>query len=206
MKKLSIVLILASICFCMMGCAGKDSVDNASSGSVDGGTDGSTGGEGVADGMDVSTEKDKSFYVMKVKDDYIEIPGECKFIYEQNQGVYPELEDGEIACMVADVKLYDGGEAGYMNNIFIETSKTVSKLDYSQAVSELGIPEAGSDVKIDYYNHMFQYTNDGTIYLIVLNRQYIDVYTKDGLYMEYEHKNDGDDFGPFFTELEKEDK
>ena len=204
MKRFRLVLILVGLCLCMVGCAGKDSVDSASKGSVDGGADGSTGGEEVADGMDISTEKDKSFYVMKVKDDYIEIPGECKFIYEETQGTYPDLEDGEIACMVADVKLYDGGEAGYMHNIFIETPKTMTKLDYSQVVSELGIPEAGEGVKIDYYNHMFQFTNEGTLYLIVLNRQYIDVYTKDGLYMEYDISKSSADFEPFFTQLEKD--
>ena len=159
----------------------------------------SSGGDtGMADELFVTAEKGKEFYVMRVKDSYLEIPGPCENIWLGANGEYPEMEDGQIVRAVADVYLLNGGVAGYCNNIQIENLISSTEVDYKEALAQLAIPDAESTA-MDYNNKLLRYDIGGRSFLITVNGQYIEVYTEEGPYMEYEYNATRDDkLDPFF--------
>ena len=155
----------------------------------------------IADAMSVSSMDDAAFYVMRVNDDYLEIPGACKFVYLSEGGTYPKLENGQIAKVTADIDIYDGGEAGYMNNIFIKDLKEATVVSYGEVADDLSIPEATIEERMNYGKHMLQYRQDEDLYFIVLNRKYIDVYLNEELFIEYQWKEYGNILDPFFEKI-----
>ncbi len=48
---------------------------------------------------------------------------------------------------------------------------------------------------------MLQYQHNDELYFIILNRQYIDVFLNDELFMEYEYDQLGNVLSPFFEKL-----
>ena len=166
----------------------------------------SSGGDtSIADELFVTAEKGKEFYVMRVKDSYLEIPGSCKNILLGANGEYPEMEDGQIVRVVADVYFLNGGVAGYCNNISIEELISSTDVDYTEALSQLSIPDAGTTV-MDYNNKLLRYDIGGRVFLITVNEQYIEAYTEEGPYMEYEYNATRDDrLEPFFEQVARED-
>ena len=157
-------------------------------------------GTDVCDGLTIWGEDAKNFYVMRVKDNYLEIPGECKWISLELTGEYPELEDGQIAYVVADVHLYEGGEEGYMGNIFIQKLISFQVIDDAALLEQFSIPLAGSE-EFTYDTRMFQYEKEGDVYLLVMLGQYIEVYKNGAPFMEYEYKELENEFQPFFEKI-----
>lgn len=155
----------------------------------------------IADSLDISSKKDAEFYIMRVNDDYIQIPGTCNWIYLNQGGAYPNLRNGQIAKVTADVEIYDGGEAGYMGNYFIQELKDSAILQYEDVVKDIDIPTATETEKMNYGRHMLQYQHNDELYFIILNRQYIDVFLNDELFMEYEFDQLGNILSPFFEKL-----
>lgn len=155
----------------------------------------------IADAMDISYKKDAEFYIMRVNDDYIQIPGICNWIYLAQGGAYPNLRNGQIAKVTADVEIYDGGEAGYMGNYFIKELKDSAILQYEDVVKDIDIPTATETEKMNYGKHMLQYQHNDELYFIILNRQYIDVFLNDELFMEYEYDQLDNILSPFFEKL-----
>lgn len=155
----------------------------------------------IADSLDISNKKDAEFYIMRVNDDYIQIPGTCNWIYLNHGGAYPNLRNGQIAKVTADVEIYDGGEAGYMGNYFIQELKDSAILQYEDVVKEIDIPTATETEKMNYGRHMLQYQHNDELYFIILNRQYIDVFLNDELFMEYEFDQLDNILSPFFEKL-----
>ncbi len=155
----------------------------------------------IADSLDISNKKDAEFYIMRVNDDYIQIPGTCNWIYLNQGGAYPNLRNGQIAKVTADVEIYDGGEAGYMGNYFIQELKDSAILQYEDVVKDIDIPTATETEKMNYGRHMLQYQHNDELYFIILNRQYIDVFLNDELFMEYEFDQLDNILSPFFEKL-----
>lgn len=155
----------------------------------------------IADALDISSKKDAEFYIMRVNDDYIQIPGACNWIYLSQGGAYPDLKNGQIAKVTADVEIYDGGEAGYMGNYFIKELKDSAILQYEDVVKDIDIPTATETEKMNYGKHMLQYRHNDELYFIILNRQYIDVFLNDELFMEYEYDESHNILSPFFEKL-----
>ncbi|MBR3283462.1 MAG: hypothetical protein IKI56_09240 [Ruminococcus sp.] len=155
----------------------------------------------IADSLDISNKKDAEFYIMRVNDDYIQIPGICNWIYLNQGGAYPNLRNGQIAKVTADVEIYDGGEAGYMGNYFIQELKDSAILQYEDVVKDIDIPTATETEKMNYGRHMLQYQHNDELYFIILNRQYIDVFLNDELFMEYEFDQLDNILSPFFEKL-----
>ena len=155
----------------------------------------------IADSLDISNKKDAEFYIMRVNDDYIQIPGTCNWIYLNQGGAYPNLRNGQIAKVTADVEIYDGGEAGYMGNYFIQELKDSVILQYEDVVKDIDIPTATETEKMNYGKHMLQYRHNDELYFIILNRQYIDVFLNDELFMEYEYDESHNILSPFFEKL-----
>lgn len=154
----------------------------------------------MADGFDNHEEKNYSFYVMKVKDEYMSIVEDCVDVYDLKENLKTDLEDGQIALVKADVIILNGGIAGYCNDISVKKVKSIKILDYKEVVKKVDIPVAGTD-EFGYYKRFFQYEFYGDMYFIFLNRQYIDVYCNGEPYMEYEFDGLDDDFRPFFDSL-----
>jgi len=155
----------------------------------------------IADSLDISNKKDAEFYIMRVNDDYIQIPGTCNWIYLHQGGAYPNLRNGQIAKVTADVEIYDGGEAGYTGNYFIQELKDSAILQYEDVVKDIDIPTATETEKMNYGRHMLQYQHNDELYFIILNRQYIDVFLNDELFMEYEFDQLDNILSPFFEKL-----
>ena len=124
--------------------------------------------EYIDDDMTVTYEKDKEFIVLKVKEDYMEISGNCQDVYLLESGKYPELSDGQAAWVKADVEIYDGGVAGYAGNLFIEDLKQYEILDYEEVVERLEVPDCvrGED-QYQWGEYLCKYQVDGKYYFIV---------------------------------------
>ncbi len=156
-----------------------------------------------ADWMDISTENDKEFTMIRVKDDYLEIrSGEANaFVYTEPEGSYPELEDGQCAKVVADVNIYEGGEAGYMGNIFIKDLKSCTPVTYMDVAEEYGFPDAGSS-NFDRQHYILQYKNEEELYLLLLNRNYVEAYRDGVFFAEFDlDACKGEKVTPFFEKL-----
>ena len=154
----------------------------------------------IADGINSEEKNDYSFYVMKVKDEYMSIVEDCVDVYDLKDHISPDMEDGQIALVVADVSIVSGGYAGYCNDIFVNNVKSIEILDYKEVTEQVDIPVAGSS-EFSYYRRFFKYENEGNIYFVFLDRQYIDVYANGKQYMQYEFADLDDDFSPFFASL-----
>lgn len=102
MKKCCVIISVVCMIF-LSACTGKGTEAADRSQSTDLGQD-----EYTADAMSITDEKDKEFMVMRVKDDYLEISCECDWVYLESGGEYPELADGQVALVKADVAIYDG--------------------------------------------------------------------------------------------------
>ena len=167
--------------------------------------DGSGGEVYIADELFFTPEKGKEFYMMRVKDSYLEIPGPCENILLGANGEYPEMEDGQIVRAVADVYLLDGGEEGFSNNIQIEELISWEEVDYTEALSQLAIPDAAT-TSLSYDNKLLRYDISGRTFLITVNGHYIEVYTDAEAYMEYEYDSSSwDILMPFFEYVATED-
>lgn len=160
--------------------------------------------EYIADDMTVTYEEDKEFIVLRVKDDYMEISGNCQDVYLSEGGEYPELSDGQAALIKADVEIYDGGEAGYAGNLFIEELKQYEILDYNDVVERLEVPDCvrGED-QYEWGKYLCKYQVDGKYYFVVLSGMYIEVYLDGEFIKEYDWTNleDNEILEPFWTEV-----
>ena len=145
-----------------------------------------TTAEIIYDDLDIHAEDDKELYIMRVKDHYIELSNECEEVYYIGSGSFPTMDDGEIVRAIADVDIYNGGEAGYSNNSFIKNLKSFSDMDYPDAVSKFNIPEiTGND--FSYGRRVLHYTNGDDTYLAVLNYDCITLYKNGENVLDYEH-------------------
>ena len=154
----------------------------------------------IADYLEITSEKDQEFIVLRVKDDYLEVTRGYDNVYAGKGGEYPELSDGQVARVKADVDVYDGGEAGYTGNKFITDLKQYEVLDYRDVVYELGIPSC--EGKSGFYGQdLLQYQDGEKLYFIILNRNYIRVYSDGTFIMEYEYSGLEDELEPFWTDV-----
>ena len=154
----------------------------------------------IADYLEITSEKDQEFIVLRVKDDYLEVTRGYDNVYAGKGGEYPELSDGQVARVKADVDVYDGGEAGYTGNKFITDLKQYEVLDYRDVVYELDIPSC--EGKSGFYGQdLLQYQDGEKLYFIILNRNYIRVYSDGTFIMEYEYSGLEDELEPFWTDV-----
>ena len=195
MKKLSRILCIVQVVLfglSLTGCSEDKQTENSADLAVVQGA--------MCAGFNNHEEKNYSFYVMKVKDEYMSIIEDCVDVYDLKENLKTDMEDGQIALVKADVIILNGGIVGYCNDISVQKVKSIKILDYKDVVKQVDIPVAGTD-EFRYYKRFFQYEFDGDMYFIFLNRQYIDVYCNGSQYMEYEFDGLDDDFRPFFDSL-----
>lgn len=154
----------------------------------------------IADYLEITSRKNSEFVVLRVKDDYLEITRDYEMVYKGKEGEYPELADGQIARVVADVDIYDGGIDGYTGNKFIRNLKQCEVLDYRDAVDELKIPSCEGETTF-YGQTLFHYQDGDKLYFIILNRDYIRVYLDGTFIMEYEYDDLENYLEPFWEEV-----
>lgn len=194
MKKVQVMLVVF-IMGIMTACAGESMVQEQEKEETC---------EYIADDMTVTYENDKEFIVLKVKDDYMEISGNCQDVYLSEGGAYPALSDGQAARIKADVEIYDGGEAGYAGNLFIEDLKDYEIMDYKEVVEKLELPDCvrGED-HYQWGEWLCKYQVNDKYYFVVLNGMYIEVYFDGEFIKEYDWTSLEDDeiLEPFWTEV-----
>lgn len=156
----------------------------------------------IADYLEITSEKDQEFIVLRVKDDYLEVTREYEWVYAGKGGKYPELSDGQVARVKADVDVYDGGEAGYTGNKFITDLKQYEVLDYRDVVYELDIPSCEGRTSF-YPQDLLQYRDEDKCYFIIRNRNYVRVYLDGTFIKEYEYDGLEDELEPFWTDVIK---
>ena len=156
----------------------------------------------ITDDLSSKDKKNYSFYVMKVQSDYKTIVDDCVDVYDLRKNLSTDLEDGQIAHVVADVSIVSGGIAGYLNDIFVKKVKKCEVLDYKDVTRKVKIPVAGSE-EFSYNKRFFKYEEEDDIYFVFLDRQYIDVYKNGKRFMQYEFDGLEDYFSPFFEKIGK---
>ena len=199
MKKLIRILCLilvVSMCFVMAGCDAESRASAEYSKRIE-----AVNAE-MADGMTSQAKKNYSFYVLKVKDHYKTIVNDCVDVYNLEDHISTDLENGQIALVKADVNLVTGGFAGYCNDIFVKNVRSIKIMDYKDVAKKVDIPVAGSDT-FAYDRRFFKYEKDGDVYFVLLYCQYIEVFKNSEPYMEYEYDGLDDDFSPFFEKVGK---
>ena len=156
-------------------------------------------GPDVCDGMSIYGWDAMEFYVMKVGESYIEFPSGNDYIYLDYYcpDDYPDIKDGEIAKVVADVHLYDGGECGYNDTIFITDLISYEILDYDELDTISDIKEAGSTDYV-YYLDFYKYEYDDTVYVIATYCGEIRVYADGVNIFNYDYYDSEEDFTKFF--------
>lgn len=193
-KKFIFTAIIASmLCSFLAGCEKEEVTnDNLSDAKPE---------EYIADWLDIQNEDNKEFYIMRVNDDYLEVPGTCQWVYDSDGGEYPELENGQIAKVKADVAIYNGGIAGYTGNSFIRKLKDSEIVGYDSFINDCNVGELYTD-DINYNNRILKYQENDDVYLIVLNRRYIDVYKNGEAFLEYDQTEYDDILEPLKTVLD----
>ncbi|MCR5120751.1 MAG: hypothetical protein K6B44_14165 [Lachnospiraceae bacterium] len=140
------------------------------------------------DAMSTSSEDDKEFIIIRIKDDYYDIRRRNEYLRLHNlytDGAdYPEIEDGTCARVVADVNIVNGGIAGYQNDYFLKDVKSCVPLTYDEVAQELELNDAG-DTNIDMYNHVLIYHHKGSSYLICVYQDKVEAYKDGKFYAEY---------------------
>ena len=120
---------------------------------------------------------DQSFYVMRIGDDYVRLPGTGYTVMADEDGELPDLEDGEFAYITADLKdVYN--DFGFIpsHTYYITSISSEEYLSYDEIVERCDIPELGTT---EMYS-LFQYTKGDQLYLLVLHGN-VFAYTDDGL-------------------------
>ncbi len=153
----------------------------------------------IVDWLDIQNENNVEFYIMRVNDNYLQVPGSCEKVYTDG-GEYPELENGQIAKVTADVAIYNGGIAGYMGNYFIRDLKDSEIIDYDTFINECSPGELYAD-DMNYNCRIVTYQDNDDVYLIVLNGLYIEVYKNGETFMEYDQTEYSDILEPLRTVL-----
>ena len=140
---------------------------------------------------------DQSFYVMRVGDDYLRLPGTGYMVMADKGGELPDLEDGQFAYITANLKDVCNN-FGYVSShtYYITSISSAEYLSYEDIYERCDIPELGTD---GYYS-LFRYTKDVVLYLLVI-RDNIFAYTDGGLFAEYERPDRGDPFEPFLNDM-----
>lgn len=179
------IAIAAVLCMLQAGCDNSKETETESTVAV-------TLGETFTD-----HKESESFYLMRIGDKY-RIPQGIA-AYAEDPGVLPDLEDGQIAHVTADVKV-TGSTFGYNPGYTYYITKLISSepVTYEEAVKDCNIPELGKD---NLGFHSYKY--NGKIYLIV-TLENVCVYTGEGKFMEYERPSSGQElYDKFLEEVKK---
>lgn len=162
--------------------------------------------EEIDDWMDVSAEENCQFYVMNLKDNYVEVYNEGEVhtrpLMLDNGVELPKIEDGHFKKLTADVNIYNGGEEGYSGDKFIKKISKAEYADYQEVFEALEIRDASGNGFSARELLKYQDLNDN--YLIVADGHEAEVYKDGESFTKFSLDNViGTDYPePFFEALE----
>ena len=147
----------------------------------------------------VSYSDDQSFYVMRIGDDYVRLPGTGAAVYADDDGELPDLEDGQFAYITANLKdVYTDFGFVPQHSYYITNISSTEYLTYEEIIDRCNLPELGTTQE----SPLFKYTYDDVLYILVLHGN-VFVYTDNGKYMEYERQDRVSPFEQFLNEVKQ---
>ena len=160
-KALFILLLLVlSLCFTGCGAAGNGPTPVSYS--------------GASDSMTVFKEWNKEFYMIKAADDYYEIRYrddylEIEDMVASDECDFPEMNNGDLLKVVADVDMYYGGIGGHNYSIKLNKVNSTEYIDYNTVIDEFQIEDISDDIKIERLTiiKMHRDKESGDAYLIL---------------------------------------
>ena len=169
MSKKTILIILIVSVLLISGCARVINNSSATQATTQTTTQAVT--EEIDDDMNIDSANDMEIYVIRIRDEFYEITNEngntmVWQIFNTNTGVYPRIEEGQIAKIVADVEIYNGGEDGYSNDKFINRLKSFEQVSYSDILDIFDIADA-CDNMLDSNHNILKYQDLDNIYLLL---------------------------------------
>ena len=120
---------------------------------------------GSSDSMSVYKEWDKEFYMFRAGDVYYEfrrIDGYLSIedMYNTEASDIPDMNDGDLMKVTADVDIYYGGVGGSNYSIKINKLKSAEHFDYGQLIDILEIEDIADDISIDRMNIIKMHRNE----------------------------------------------
>ncbi|SEQ25890.1 hypothetical protein SAMN02910369_01480 [Lachnospiraceae bacterium NE2001] len=160
MKRFVYYSLLLVLVLCITGCGNQDPPVPYSQG-------------GGSDSMTVYKEWDKSFYMFRAEDYYIEFRNKDNYLtleemIPSNECDFPDMADGDLLRVVADVDTYYGGISGYNYSIKLRKIKSTQFIDYNDLIDELSILDVDDELINDRMNYisMHRDADTGDTYLI----------------------------------------
>ena len=128
---------------------------------------------GSSDSLTVYKELDKEFYMFRAGNKYYEfrrIDGYLTIedMYDTENSDIPDMNDGDLMKVTADVDIYYGGISGSNHSIKINKLKSADLMDYNQIIDLLEIDDIADDISINRMNIIKMHRNEknGDTYLI----------------------------------------
>ncbi len=159
----------------------------------------------IMDDMYTDYVNDKEFIVFKTHDKLYETDGDFNSI-DFSKGVEPlALNNGEFARFNADVRIDNGGIAGYCNKPTVQKIHSQKKITLDDAIKECSIPEI-TEIEFSLATVISRYSADkDTTYLIFRNNAPIattfDIYRNGEFVTSYERLDKVEDIQKFLNNL-----
>lgn len=160
MKSIKIISALLALAVITCACAAPDGKYKKSSI-----TSPTSSYDDCADQLYVASNLEEEFIILRVKDKYMNASGNREEVYLGEDGEYPDIRDGEFARVKANVDCYDGGEAGFLGNYFINELESYEVIDYKTAFEDCDITSIDDDT---FANRKFflSYEINDNLYLL----------------------------------------
>ena len=144
----------------------------------------------VVDGISSSAVDGYEFMVFKTGDQLWTVP-QGRSVHFTAGTAEPELENGQFAMIKADVDILTGGEAGYMEEPFVNSLTSCDVLDYKSAVEKAQI--LGTEEGFSYKNHLLALTTDQGTAVAVVYKGTVHLYLDGEFLGEYEELSENGD-------------
>ena len=150
---------------------------------------------------------EQTFYCMRVKDNYYKFDLTGTFadlLSADDPSLFPDLEDGQFACVTADIEETISTFGYYPIVTTVSTRivdlKSYEPVKYKALTKVFDITDAGSK-DINGNCNLFQYKHKGKLYLIFVYNGQVTAYSEDGCVADYVIKDGEDQFKGFYKVL-----
>ncbi len=156
----------------------------------------------IEDQGNVIRETDKEMYLMKVQGSYLNISGDGQPVMLEAGGQYPEMKDGQIARVTADISVYNYGgeeETAGSQQVFISSLKEFRFINYTEAFKLFSFPDVREN-DFDYSHMILGYESDSKDkhYILVMYGTKITVYESGKAVLDYEYEGLDKEFTQFW--------
>ena len=155
----------------------------------------------IEDYLTIEYAKDEEFVVMRVGEEYLLLPGGSRRVFLGDCAEDLQMEDGQILRIVVDGEIYNGGEVGYMRDVFLKKVKETTNVTYQEAIEKMAFPGT-EGARFWWGEHVVKYCEGDHVFLVVLNHEYVYAYLDGELALRYEFDEREGILTPFFDFLE----